>query len=208
MKTESSCLSCYTGPGFDCLLILNWYHTYNCYKSQANVHVVIQYETMLHFLNKFVFFKITLMKAKTMNNRRWDRHGAEGIQLKKDILEGIKDSTLNVKNPDYMSLWNREVHYQRFSKETFRNHVRHALQAYTTACASSKAKSKCKNKQYLVQCYSVLFVNSMQTVTEHGKAFISDDPDEKDDNNHDIEDLEEEFESTQLSEFPAIIFPS
>ena len=48
----------------------------------------------------------------------------------------------------------------------------------------------------------------MQTITEHGKALISDDPDEKDDNNHEIEDLEEEFESTQLSEFPAIIFPS
>ena len=48
----------------------------------------------------------------------------------------------------------------------------------------------------------------MQTVTEHGKVFISVDLDEKDDNNHDIEDLEEEFESTQLSEFPAIIFPS
>ena len=48
----------------------------------------------------------------------------------------------------------------------------------------------------------------MQTITEHGKALISDDPDEKDDNNHEIEDLEEEFESTPLSEFPAIIFPS
>ena len=48
----------------------------------------------------------------------------------------------------------------------------------------------------------------MKTVTEDGKAFISDDPDDKDNNNHDIEDLEEEFESTQLSEFPAIIFPS
>ena len=83
---------------------------------------------MPHFLNKFAFFKITLMKTKTMKNRRWDRHGAEGTQLKKDILEGIKDGTLNVKNPDYMSLWNREDHYQRFSKETFRNHVRYAIQ--------------------------------------------------------------------------------
>ena len=48
----------------------------------------------------------------------------------------------------------------------------------------------------------------MQTITEYGKAFISDDLDEKYSSNHDIEDLEEEFESTQLSEFPAIIFPS
>lgn len=95
------------------------------------------------------------MKAKATKNRRWDCSGAEGILLKKDILEGIKDGSMNVENPDYMRLWNKEAHYQRFSKETFRNHVRNAIQDYTTAHASSEARSKRNEKHLLVSWLTV-----------------------------------------------------
>ena len=60
--------------------------------------------------------------------------------MRKDILEGINDDSLNIMNPDYMSIWNKDDHYQRFSKEPISNHARYAMQDYITTLARSNAK--------------------------------------------------------------------
>ena len=61
--------------------------------------------------------------------------------MRKDILEGINDDSFYVINPDYVSIWNKDDHYQKFSKETISNHARHAMQAYIRTLVSSDANS-------------------------------------------------------------------
>ena len=71
------------------------------------------------------------MSAK--KSGRWNTSGPEGIQLKRDIVSGFSDGSLDQDKPDFMSLYRKEQVYQSFPKDSFRNHVRNAIVDYRTA---------------------------------------------------------------------------
>ena len=64
---------------------------------------------------------------------RWSASGPEGIQLKRDIISGFSDGSLDLDKPDFMSLYRKDHIYQSFPKDSFRNHVRNAIADYRTA---------------------------------------------------------------------------
>jgi hypothetical protein len=64
---------------------------------------------------------------------RWSTSGSEGIQLKRDIISGFSDGSLDFDKPDFMSLYRKEQVYQSFPKDSFRNHVKNAIADYRTA---------------------------------------------------------------------------
>ena len=71
------------------------------------------------------------MSTKTCG--RWNTSGPEGIQLRRDIISGFSDGSLDLDKPDFMSLYRKEQIYQSFPKDSFRNHVRNAIADYRTA---------------------------------------------------------------------------
>ena len=64
---------------------------------------------------------------------RWSASGPEGIQLKRNIISGFSDGSLDLDKPDFMSLYRKDHIYQSFPKDSFRNHVRNAIADYRIA---------------------------------------------------------------------------
>ena len=82
------------------------------------------------------------MSSKKKMAPRWSTNGPEGIQLKKDIVEGVRDGSLDLDKPDYMTFYKSEDVYQNFSKDSFRNHMRHAIADFRTSTANKEASSE------------------------------------------------------------------
>ena len=59
------------------------------------------------------------MSSKKKMVPQWGTHGPQGIQLKKDIAECVRDGYLDLDKPDYMTIYESEDVYQNFSKDSF-----------------------------------------------------------------------------------------
>ena len=76
--------------------------------------------------------------AQDKNKRwkQWNKNGPEGIQLARDIVQGIGDGTLSLKAPQYKSMYNKNLGvYGSFSKGSFRNNAKAALKDYMSSVA-------------------------------------------------------------------------
>ena len=63
---------------------------------------------------------------------RFQSTGPEGRQLRQDIIDGKFGEDLN--KPAYMRVYNMEGRpYQRWTKDTFRNHARGMIRDYLTS---------------------------------------------------------------------------
>ena len=107
------------------------------------VQVHIQYTQHNKSTAKIKFLPLKIMSTK--KGGRWSTSGPEGIQLKRDIISGFSDGSLDLDKPDFMSLYRKEQVYQSFPKDSFRNHVRNAIADYRTAMSIRSKSSSSKS---------------------------------------------------------------
>jgi hypothetical protein len=66
---------------------------------------------------------------------RWNHHGKEGKELRKDVMEGINNGMA----PDCMTLFNKKHDiYGRVSKSCFRHHLNAYISDYTATMATKQ----------------------------------------------------------------------
>ncbi len=68
-----------------------------------------------------------------MNTSRgkWNHDGQEGKELRKDVMEGMNDGTLNPSAPNCMALYNKKNDiYGKVSKACFRTHIKSYISDY------------------------------------------------------------------------------
>ena len=82
------------------------------------------------------------MSSKKKMTPWWSTNGPEGIQLKKDIVEGVRDGFLDLDKPDNVIFNKSENLYQNFSKDSFCNHMCHAIADFRTSTANKEAASE------------------------------------------------------------------
>jgi hypothetical protein len=73
---------------------------------------------------------------------KWNHDGQEGKELRKDVMEGINNGTLNPTAPDCMALFNkkREI-YSKVSKGCFRTHLQKYISDYTLVMTMKRPPS-------------------------------------------------------------------
>jgi hypothetical protein len=57
--------------------------------------------------------------------KQWNKNGPEGIQLARDIVQGVRDGALSLEAPQDMSMYNKNLGvYGSFSKDSFRSNAK------------------------------------------------------------------------------------
>lgn len=68
--------------------------------------------------------------------RKWNHSGPEGIHLRRDVIKGMNDGSLDMEGPEYMRLYNKRPEiYGKFGKNSFRNIVMKYRRDYSSAMA-------------------------------------------------------------------------